>query len=313
MDINDKLQRRLNLFSQHYKSKYGFPVGKIALSTGIECPNRKKGGCVYCSPASFTPFYLNAGDSIQEQLAQGKKYLHTRKYTQYLGYFQQETTTAAPEDELIANCALVLSDPDCIGLIISTRPDYIEVSFIKALSELGALSALEDKEIIFELGLQTAHDHSLRFLNRNHTFADFVCAADAIKQFRKFQLAVHLILGLPGETVTDMRETVKKVCLARVDAIKFHHLQVICNTKLCQIYKDAPFTVYSAREYLEILAELITYVPQSVVLHRLWSSSARDILVAPKWGGLRAHQLNGLLLSILEHGGLEQGQNVHGS
>ena len=123
---------------------------------------------------------------------------------------------------------------------------------------------------------------------------------------------MHLILGLPGETQSDMRETVKLVGRAGVEAIKFHHLQVIMKTRLNQIYQDNPFKVYSATEYMEILADLITCVPKSVILHRLWSSSARDILVAPDWGGLGAHQLNGLLLSALEEGDRYQGKALLG-
>jgi hypothetical protein len=307
MDINERIQNRLNLFSHYYKAKYGNPIGKIALSAGVECPNRQTGGCVYCSPASFTPFYLEEGDSVATQLTKGKQYLHTRKFRQYFGYFQQETTTAAPEAQLIYSCTLILSDPDCIGLIISTRPDYIESSFLQELQSLVTSSSGE-KEIIFELGLQTAQGRSLLFLNRNHTFADFVCAAEKIKQFTEFELGVHLILGLPGETFEDMLETVKLVSLAGVGAIKFHHLQVIRKTRLHQMYNDNPFKVYSAREYLEILAGLIPWVPQNVVLHRLWSSSDRDILVAPDWGGLGAHQLNRLLLGVLEEGDRYQGK-----
>lgn len=313
MDINNRIQSRLNLFSHYYKAKYGNAIGKIALSAGVECPNRQTGGCIYCSPASFTPFYLEKGDTVQEQLIQGKKYLNTRKFERYLGYFQQETTTAAPEDELIENCIMVLSDPDCIGLIISTRPDFIESSLLRGLHEAVFAQGVAGKEIIFELGLQTAHDRTLQFLKRNHSFADFVGAAEKIKQFPLYQLGVHLIVGLPEESLDDMCETVKRVVGAGVDAIKFHHLQVIRNTKLLAIYETQPFKVYSAKEYLKILAELITYVPKSVVLHRLWSSSDRDLLVAPDWGGLGAHQLNGILLGAMEAMDFWQGKRCQGN
>ena len=64
----------LNLFSQYYRTKYGKPVGKIALSTGLICPNRKNGGCIYCSSTSFTPYYLKHVDSIDEKLSKGKTF-----------------------------------------------------------------------------------------------------------------------------------------------------------------------------------------------------------------------------------------------
>lgn len=310
MDVNERMQSRLTLFSAHYKAKYGVSIGKIALGVGIECPNRRLGGCLYCSPASFTPFYLQEKDLVSEQLAKGKRYLSTRKFTKYLGYFQQETSTAGPEDVLLDHCLFVLSDPDCVGLIISTRPDYVSPSFLEALqAAIGSLVG-PVKEILFELGLQSSHEKTLALLNRNHTCADFVEAAAQIKSFPLFGLGVHLILGLPGEDVEDMRQTVRLVSEVGVDAIKFHHLQVICGTKLQQMYEEEPFAVYSARQHMEIVADCITYVPRSVVLHRLWSSSARDMLVAPQWGGLGAHQLNGILLEICERDDLFQGKRV---
>jgi len=42
-------------FGTHYRRKYGEPVGKIALDLGYTCPNRRLGGCIFCSPRSFTP------------------------------------------------------------------------------------------------------------------------------------------------------------------------------------------------------------------------------------------------------------------
>nr|MBF0223420.1 TIGR01212 family radical SAM protein [Desulfobulbaceae bacterium] len=312
MDINERVQARLNLFSCYYKAKYGKPIGKIALSVGVACPNRQSGGCVYCSAASFTPFYLEEGDSVREQLVKGKKDLNTRKFKRYLGYFQQETTTAAPEKGVVEDCLLVLSDPECVGLIISTRPDYVEYSFLHELYRRVSMQALGDKEILFELGLQTSHNRTLQFLNRNHTYEDFVGASEKIKQFPAFQLGVHLILGLPHESLAEMRATLELVVGVGVDAVKFHHLQIIRNTALEKIYSESPFKVYSAYEYMEILADLITYLPKSTVIHRLWSSSDRDLLVAPDWGGLGAHQLSGMLLAILEENDLRQGKRCLG-
>jgi len=297
--------KRINLFSQHYRAKYGQPVGKIALSLGRVCPNRRLGGCVYCAPASFTPYYLDGEDSIAGQLAKGGQHLNSRKFRRYFSYFQQETSTAGPVTELAAAFREASAGADCVGLIISTRPDYVTDGILQELANLAAEN--QGREILIELGLQSAHDQTLNLLNRNHSFQDYVNAAQRVKA-AGLAVGVHLILGLPGEDFPAMLSTVQEVCRLGVDAIKFHHLQIIKNTALERMYHENPFAVYGARDYLTTLARLLAYVPSEVVIHRLWSSSDPELLVQPAWGGLGAHQLQGTLTEIMVREELWQGK-----
>ena len=155
----------LRTFSYHYHHKYGHQVGKIPLDLGMVCPNRSKGGCIFCRSASFTPGYLNKNDNISSQILRGKEKLLKNRFSKYFAYFQQETTTALPTDELMEVFQSVLKDEECVGLILSTRPDHVEQQLLNELAEL--VTSLE-KECLFELGLQSVHSSSLDFLNRNH-------------------------------------------------------------------------------------------------------------------------------------------------
>lgn len=292
---------RINLFSHYYRRKYGQPVGKIALGLGLPCPNRRLGGCVYCAPASFTPYYLQGGDAIATQLAKGRRYLASRKFGRYFAYFQQETATAAPFAALQAAFAQATAAPECVGLIVSTRPDALADDVLAELAALG-----REREVIIELGLQSAHDRTLDFLNRNHSVADFCATARRVKA-AGLALGVHLIVGLPGEGLSDMVHTVRLVADLGVDAVKFHHLQVIRDTPLHRIHREHPFPLLSPAAYLAIVAQLLAHLPARVVLHRLWSSSDPAILVAPHWGGLGGHELHALLAAIMEGEGISQG------
>jgi radical SAM protein (TIGR01212 family) len=296
---------RINLFSRYCRQKYGQPVGKIALSLGRPCPNRRLGGCVYCGPASFTPYYLDGDGSLAGQVARGWRHLKSRKFRRYFAYFQQETPTAGPLAEVMAAFREASAAPECVGLIVSTRPDCLSDEL---LSELAALAAEgEGRELLIELGLQSAHDATLKLLNRHHSVADFSGTARRVKA-AGLALGVHLILGLPGEGFGDMLATVRRVSALGVDAIKFHHLQVIRGTALERIYHQYPFPVYTPQEYLAILARLLAHVPPEVVIHRLWSSSDAKSLVQPRWGGLTAQQLKAMLQEIMEQEDLWQGK-----
>jgi len=294
----------INLFSRHCRRQYGQSVGKIALNLGLVCPNRRLGGCTYCAPASFTPYYLDEGGTIADQLARGRRFLAARKFKRYFAYFQQESSTAGPLDELLAAFSEAMAGPDCVGLIVSTRPDCLGEEVVQALALLRRRG--EAKEILVEVGLQSAHDHTLRRINRNHSYQDFVVAAQRLKA-AGLGLGVHLIIGLPGEDLAAMLATVRNVVSLGVEAIKFHHLQVIRGTALHREYLDSPFPVYSPHDYLTILARLLAHVPASVVIHRLWSSSDPALLIQPDWGGMGAYELHAELSAIMAREGLGQG------
>jgi hypothetical protein len=274
---------RIRTFSRHCRERFGQTVGKIPLDLGITCPNRSKGGCIYCRPASFTPFSLRTTDPLDEQIRRGKKYLLRNRFTRYFGYFQQETATAMTTAQLLPILAQVLEDPDCVGLILSTRPDAIAADLPAALAHLVDQSG---KECLIELGLQSIHPASLQLLNRQHSYADFLGAVRRIQAVGNLQMGVHLILGIPGESETDMLQTVQAVCTLGIQALKVHHLQVIRDTPLHALYEQGRVAVFSREGYLELLLRLLPHIPVEITLHRLWSTSHPDLLVAPRWQSL---------------------------
>jgi len=299
---------RIRTFSLHCRERFGLVVGKIPLDLGITCPNRSKGGCLYCRPASFTPFSLRGTDSIDEQIQRGKQYLLKGRFTLYFGYFQQETATAMATPLLIPILAQVLADPDCLGLILSTRPDAISADLPAALATLADRSG---KECLIELGLQSIHPTSLRLLNRNHSFENFLETVQRLQAVGNLQVGVHLILGIPDESETDMLATVQTVCALGIQALKLHHLQVIRETPLNALYEQGRVPVYSREGYLELLLRLLPYIPAEITLHRLWSTAHPHLLVAPRWQHLTG-ALSQDLQRLMTERGLWQGMLTGG-
>jgi hypothetical protein len=299
-------RHRIRTFSLHCRERFGQTVGKIPLDLGITCPNRSKGGCLYCRPASFTPFSLRTADPLDEQIRRGKKYLLRNRFTRYFGYFQQETSTAIATAQLILILTQVLEDPDCLGLILSTRPDAITSDLPAALAHLINQSG---KECLIELGLQSIHPASLQLLNRHHSFEDFLEAVRKIQAVGNLQIGVHLILGIPKESATDMLTTVQTVCTLGIQALKLHHLQVIRDTPLNTLYQQGHVSVFSCAGYMELLLRLLPHIPAEITLHRLWSTSHPDLLVAPRWQSLTG-ALSTELHRLMTERGIWQGQEV---
>jgi hypothetical protein len=296
----------IRTFSYHYREKYGHGVGKIPVDMGQTCPNRLYGGCIFCRPASFTPSCLQNTDDLLRQVTAGKKHLLKGRFKKYFAYFQQETCTSLPVEELLPMFRLLVADIDCVGLILSTRPDYIDEQLLIPLAELVHQTG---KECLFELGLQTVHERSLEFLNRNHTFTDFQDAVRLIQRQSCFELGTHLIFGIPGENEEDMLCSVKTVCDLGVNALKLHHLQVIRETPLEVLYKQGKATVFSLEAYLQLLLKILPIIPAEVTIHRLWATAHPDLLVAPQWNVL-ASALSEKLRKKMEEKGLAQGQKV---
>jgi radical SAM protein (TIGR01212 family) len=294
----------IRTFSYHYREKYGHGVGKIPVDMGQPCPNRVNGGCIFCRPASFTPSYLKNTDDLLRQVATGKKHLLKGRFKKYFAYFQQETCTALPVEQLLPAFHLLLTDADCVGLILSTRPDYVKEQLIKPLAELVNKTG---KECLFELGLQSVHERSLKLLNRNHSFADFQDAVRQIKGAGCFELGAHLIFGIPGESEGDMLRSVRTVCELGVNALKLHHLQVIRDTSLQELYEQGQVALFSREEYLYFLLKALPIIPAEVTIHRLWATAHPDLLVAPKWNVL-ASSLSGALREKMAEMGVWQGK-----
>lgn len=296
---------RLRTFSVHCRERYGHTVGKIPLDVGIICPNRRQGGCLFCRPASFTPYALRRTDSMAEQIRRGKQYLLNGRFRHYFAYFQQETPTALPAELLLSFIDQILNDTDCLGLILSTRPDTLTAELLHALAHL-----MRDrgKECLIELGLQSGHDRSLAFLNRNHSVADCLDAARLVCAQPGLQLGVHLILGIPGETIADMIKTVAMACAMGVQALKLHHLQVIRETALHELYLQGRVPVFDLEGYLALLLTLLPRIPAHITLHRLWATAHPKLLVAPRWHS-HTVDLSAQLLKRMEEQNLWQGKD----
>lgn len=297
---------RIRTFSHHYREKYGFGVGKIPLDLGNPCPNREKGGCIFCHAPGFTPRYLLAGGTIGQQIEQGKKHLLGNRFKHFFAYFQQETPTSQAAEQLLPLFAELLKDPHCIGLIISTRPDFIENRLLQKLALLIDKTA---KECLIELGLQSVHERSLQVLNRNHTYDDFLKAYEKLRKFNGFQIGAHLLFGIPGESEEEMEKTVRKTCALGVDALKLHHLQVLYNTPLQTMYEKGEYHPYSMRQYFDFLLEILPVIPAEVVIHRLWATAHPHLLIAPKWNIL-ATKLSAMLQRSMVEKGICQGDYV---
>ena len=270
--LDNKRYHTLNYF---FRKKFGSKVFKVALNAGLSCPNYKNGGCIYCSHGSGNNYQ---DMDLVEQFNLVKIPLE-RKWpnSKYIAYFQANTNTYAPLELLKEKYEQVLNIPNVYGLDIATRSDALSEEVLDYLTELNKRTFL-----IVELGLQSMHEDTLKFIRRGHDLKNF---EDAVKQLkeRNIFVVVHIINGLPYETKEMMIETVKYLNTLGIDGIKIHMLYISKDTPLALIYKERPFSLLTKEEYIDIVCEQLEYLDPKIVIMRITGDPIKEELIAPTW------------------------------
>ena len=271
-----------NSLSSYLKSLFGCKVFKVTLDPGLSCPNRDGskgvGGGAYCSSSTLLPKDHIPEAQIREQLLSGIEYVRKRhKAEKFIAYFQVNTNTHAPVDELkrLYEQALI---PEVAAIAVSTRPDCLSNEVLDILCWLKT-----KKHLWLELGLQSANDATLALINRGHTKADFEGAAKRATQ-RGLDVCAHIIIGLPGEGEKDALETTSFLNGLPIKGIKFHQLQIVRGTALEALWNKGEVRTQSLKEYASVMVKCIERLRGDIIIHRLCGDVPRQFLVAPVWG-----------------------------
>ena len=197
--------------------------------------------------------------------------------SKYIAYFQANSNTYAPISILKEKYEEALKLPNIIGLDIATRSDCLTDEILDYLSELNKRTFL-----IVEIGLQSMHDKTLKFINRGHDLQNFENAIKKLKE-RNIFTVVHIINGLPYETKEMMIETVKYLNNLNIDGLKIHMLYITKNTKLAEIYQEKPFHILSKEEYIDIVCKQLEYLNPKITIMRITGDPLKEELIEPTW------------------------------
>ena len=276
--------------NEHYRAKFGCKVYKHSIDAGFTCPNRDgtlgTGGCIFCSAAGGGEFAAHGCD-IPAQLEQAKGRVASKnKDGKYIAYFQSFTNTYAPVEKLRTLYTQAIAPDDVVGLAIGTRPDCLPPEVVELLKVIH-----RDKDVSVELGLQTVHDASVRYIRRGYGNEVYF---DAVRRLKEagIEVVTHIILGLPGETPEMAAETTRRAVAAGTDGVKFHLLHVLRGTDLEKDYREGKFRCLELEEYADWLKACRAEVPQNVVVHRITGDGAKKDLVAPLWSADKKRVLN---------------------
>ncbi len=290
-DINAPLPFRP--ISEHYLSLFSKKVYKIPVSIADDCPNRRglKGmkPCIFCdewgSAANADSFQLD----LRAQILKYQLKIKTRyKASQFLVYFQAYTNTFLKLQSLEQHFKTALEFDFVRGLVIGTRPDCLSKGVIDLWNRTHC-----ERPVFVELGVQSFNDRHLQFLNRGHSAKDSIDSIKRIRSQSSIDIGVHIIFGIPGETRADILQTAQICNNLPITNVKLHHLHVLKNTPLEELYKNNLFTPVTFEDYCEKVSLFLENLSPKIYIHRLAAYSPRwDELVAPSWtmDKMKTHQ-----------------------
>ncbi len=285
---------RQQTVNEYLKSRYGKKIYKIAINGGFTCPNRDgtigTKGCIFCSGSGSGDFAQDPGLSVTEQIERGKKLIEDKVPADvgYIAYFQAFTNTYAPVERLRKLYMEAVNHPDTVIISIATRPDCLGPDVIELLKEINSI-----KPVWVELGLQTIHEKTAKYIRRGYPLSVYDKAVEDLKSVG-IETITHVILGLPGETKKDMLSTVEYVKKSGVQGIKLQLLHVLKGTDLAAEYEAGKFDCLTMEEYVGLIKDALDILPEDIIIHRMTGDGARRLLIAPLWSLDKKRVLNEL-------------------
>lgn len=298
--------------NEYLKKEYGHKIYKLALNGGMSCPNRDglidTRGCIFCSAGGSGDFAggragYALSQSVDEQIIKAKE-LIAAKYNDghYIAYFQSFTNTYADVSYLRNLYMPVISRNDIDILSIATRPDCIDDNILSLLSELASI-----KPVWIELGLQTIHENTADYIRRGYSLDTY---DNCVKRLINIGIRpiVHMIIGLPGESTSDILETADYIAHSGAWGIKLQLLHILKGTDLYTDYINGAFKALDLNEYSTIVGQIIARLPKDMVIHRITGDGPKSLLEAPMWSANKKLVLN-TLNQYFKDNNIYQGRN----
>ncbi|AGA69929.1 coproporphyrinogen III oxidase, anaerobic [Desulfitobacterium dichloroeliminans LMG P-21439] len=217
------LQEVVSIQQPYLKMMRSHP-NHVAIYVGIPfCPTR----CSYCS---FPAYSLKRGREPLEQYLVG-----LGEEIRTAGEWMGATGLVADSIYLGGGTPTVLTTSEIsqlIALIMNTIPAKIEVELTveagrpDTLSQEKLLALRESGVNRLSINPQTMHNRTLQRIGRAHTVEDILRVYRLARKIPDWVINMDLIMGLPGEGVKDIQETLEQIKILDPDNLTVHALAI---------------------------------------------------------------------------------------
>lgn len=282
---------RYKHLNKYLKDKFGERTLKICIDGGFTCPNRDglvgTGGCIFCSECGSGD-HLKSAVEISEQVQNYFKSYKAKRANKFIAYFQNFTNTYADLNTLKSKYDSALIDDRIVALAVATRPDCVTEDICKLLK-----SYTNKYYVWVELGLQTSNNVTGTIINRGYSSEDFTKAVSLLNKYN-IDVVTHIMVGLPNESLDDLKATVDFINLHNIQGLKIHSTYVVKNTVLEKMLNDVSYVPITLEYYLECVSYILTHISPNIIIHRVSGDAPKDLLIAPTWNSHKKWIINGL-------------------
>jgi histone acetyltransferase (RNA polymerase elongator complex component) len=167
--------------------------------------------------------------------------------------------TAIPKESQI--CYLEAARPFLTsGLIdsirISTRPDALDEEALSLLKEYGVKTV--------EIGAQSMIDEVLILSRRGHGPEATLSAASRLRRW-DFEVGIHLMIGLPGDTCDRFLQSLDQVIDLKPDLLRIHPTLVLKGSPLESLWRAGNYSPLSLEETIQWLKRGLLKLERSSV------------------------------------------------
>lgn len=241
----DIAERELSLLHRlDYENGYSLYIG-IPF-----CPTT----CLYCS---FTSFPLSAWadrvngylDALEKEIDfAAVKFGTKRLNTIYIGGGTPTTLEPYQLDRLMRKIKCSFDLSHCLEFTVEAgRPDSITREKLAVLKRHGVTR--------ISINPQTMKQETLALIGRRHTVEQTVESYWMARELGFDNINMDLIMGLPGETLSDVRATMEQLKLLRPDNVTVHSLALKRAARLNlfkEDYKD--YKMVNTQEHMDLVA-----------------------------------------------------------
>ncbi len=150
-----------------------------------------------------------------------------------------------------------------VGLVIETRPDYVDAAELKRLRRFGVTKV--------QLGAQSLDDRVLELNRRGHTVEQTRRAVDLLRA-AGFKLHLHWMPNLLGATPESDRADFARLWSdpgLRPDELKIYPCSLLAEAELTAWHARGEYTPYTDAELIELIADCLAETPRYVRVNRV--------------------------------------------
>lgn len=240
--------------------KSGFEGG-YSLYVGIPfCPTT----CLYCSFPSYpmeqsgylADQYL---DALLREMDAGKDQCGLRTLTSvYIGGGTPTALSKGQLDRLLGGIRSCFPESvSCEFTVEAGRPDSITEEKLLVLRKYGV-----DR---ISVNPQTMQQKTLDLIGRKHTVKDTERAFLLARELGFQNINMDLIIGLPGETLEDFKDTLQQVKALAPDSITVHSLVVKRASRLREVFEETGYPAMREEARGIIMEQMLAYAEEELL------------------------------------------------